>query len=357
MAVYEDKITTAAGYEEVSDYLWDLNERIKYYFMALDPEDNFDADAYQKYLQKGENVAILEETNKGLQSTIAKLSDDTHSQIQQFFDEIALRVSKGEVTAALNLESDSIQITGDRLKITGQDLSLTTAGDLIYRGEVIAESGDIGGWLIVGGDGQGYLGGTTDSRITVDAIESDEDLSFNDVDVHGNSDLSGADISLTGAIIETDKSTIFEDGVDAVNIDAHTYEVVCGAARVYNEVVANGQITCRTCYTSADGSTWSDARLKDDISELTNEDREKILKAARAVVYDRIDTGDHQVGFIAQDLIDADPDRIYGITSKKGEYCAVSYKTLIPFLVSEIQKQTKAIDELMRAYEQQGRDH
>ena len=344
MAVYESRLTDARGYEEVSDYLWDLNERIKYYFMALTPDDNFTEEAYQQYLQKGKDLLILEETKEGLQTTIASLENSTNSQLSLFSDRISLCVNKGEVSAQLNIEPDSIDIKGDRLQIIGDTLNLNTNGDLKFEGEVIAESGEIGGWYIAGGEGQKYLGGSNDSRITVDSLESEEDLSFHDVAVHGASDLSGSEISLVGAIVETDKSTIFEGGFSGVSMDCHTYPVVCGAARAYEEITAHGQITCRTCYTSADGSTWSDRRLKKDIKDLSLEESEEILSHADPYSYDRIDIEKHQVGFIAQDLILSDPDGEYGLTSERDGKYTVSYKALIPFLIKELQQQTREID-------------
>ena len=346
MAVYESRITDTADYEKVSDYMWDLNERLKFYFGALTPEDNFTLEAYQKYMQKGESVSVFERTEEGLQNIIGNFRDETYSQIQLFEDHIGLLVSTGGVTAALNVETKDINLKGDRLKINGENINLTLAGDLMFRGEVIADLGDIGGWFIAGGEDQRYIGGTKDSRITVDVLDSDEVMSFNEVRVHGPTDLSRSEISLSGAIIETDKDTIFEDGFDGYSIDCHTYMVVCGAARAYSSVNANGQITCATCYTSEDGSTWSDERLKKDIQGISEDEAERILSYADPYVYDRIDTLEHQAGFMAQDLILADPDGTYGLTSKKNGLYMVSYKALIPFLVKELQKQTREIEDI-----------
>lgn len=346
MAVYESRVTDARGFEQVSDYLFDLNERIKYYFQALTPEDNFTFEAYQSYRQNGVTVGIFEQTENGLQNTISDYSEETYSQVQLFNEHIGMLVNKGGVTAALNIESEDINIKGDRLQITGSNLNLTLDGDLLFRGEVIADLGDIGGWFIAGGEDQKYIGGTSDSKITVDSLESDEEMSFNDVNVHGPTDLSRSDIELSGAIIETDKSTIFEDGFSGWSIDCHTYMVVCGAARAYTEVNVNGQITCATCYTSADGSTWSDARLKKDIKDISLEESKKVLTAADPFIYDRIDTKEHQAGFMAQDLVMADPERMYGIWNKRNGFYQVSYKALIPFLVKELQQQTKEIEEI-----------
>lgn len=350
MSVYESRIIDAKGYEQVSDYLWDLNERIKYYFSALTPDDNFTEEAYQEYLQKGSKLSLLEETEKGYQNIISDFDEGTYTQVQTFYEEISLLVNKGEVTAALNIEADNINIKGDRLRIRGDNLKLSLDGDLEFHGEVIAELGDIGGWFIAGGEDQKYLGGTKDSLITVDTLESDYELYFNDVKVHGDTDLSNSSISLSGAAIETDKRTIFEDGFKAFVLDCNSYTVTCGAARSYGEIRANGQITCATCYTSADGSTWSDARLKKDIKDITLDESREFLEYAVPFTYERRDTGRHEAGFMAQDLIMAEKDIgiKYGVTSERNGLYTVSYKALIPFLVKELQKQTEDIEEICR---------
>lgn len=350
MAVYESKITDAKDYEQVSDYLFDLNERIKYYFMALTPEDNFTFEALTDFNAKGEKVGILEETKDGIQAVIANWEQQTSAQIQIFFNRIGLLVNTGQVTAQLNLESDNIYIQGDRLKISGENLSLTLAGDLVFRGEVIADLGDIGGWFIAGGEDQKYIGGTSNSKITTDKLDSDYEMDFNEVLVHGDTDLSNSEISISGTVIETDKSTILEDGVEAYEIDCHTYEVVAGTTRAYEEINANGQISCATCYTSADGSTWSDRRLKKDIEDLTYEEAAGILSYAQSFTYDRKDTGHHEAGFMAQDLrlCEEELDRKYGLTSERNGLYTVSYKALIPMLVKELQRQEAELDELSK---------
>lgn len=83
----------------------------------------------------------------------------------------------------------------------------------------------------------------------------------------------------------------------------------------------------------------SDETLKENIRTITNA-LEKVL-ALRGVEYDKIDSGDHQIGVIAQEVEKIIPEVVYGDSIK-----SVAYANLVGLLIEAIKEQNQRIDEL-----------
>jgi hypothetical protein len=88
-------------------------------------------------------------------------------------------------------------------------------------------------------------------------------------------------------------------------------------------------------------TTNSDEKLKDNIKTIDNA-LEKV-KNLRGVEYDRKDSGEHQIGVIAQEVEKIIPDVVYGDDIK-----SVAYGNLIGLLIEAIKEQQKEIDELKK---------
>ena len=88
----------------------------------------------------------------------------------------------------------------------------------------------------------------------------------------------------------------------------------------------------------------SDEKLKENIKTIENA-LEKVL-SLRGVEYDRIDTGDHQIGVIAQEVERIIPDVVYGDETK-----SVAYGNIVGLLIEAIKDQNKRIEELERILE------
>jgi hypothetical protein len=105
------------------------------------------------------------------------------------------------------------------------------------------------------------------------------------------------------------------------------------------------------------GTFNSDIRLKKNIFTIENA-LEKTLKL-RGVEFDRIDSGDHQLGFIAQEVELVVPDLVYeldapapgSIDEGKESMKSVAYQNLTALLVEAIKEQQTQIDELKSAIE------
>lgn len=347
----ENSIGEWKTYEEVAGYLVQLDENLRRTFAALDPEENFSPDALVKYQEKMGKVAAFELSVNGMQSVFADLQEETLSQLRLIAGEVSLKVSKGGVTSAFNMENGEIRFSGPRLRIICKNFTADpVTGQYAMTGKITAEKGEIAGWSLgKGSNGDQYIYGEKDSRIEVGSIESDKTWGFDKVEVLGDTDFRGAKIVLDGSDIDTDKTTIFQDGFTGRHIDAGPNTVTCGAARAYQEITVEGQITCKSCYTSRDGKTWSDARLKKNIREIGQKEAERLVQSLQPYSYDMIEDGRRSSGFLAQEVQPFDDG--YGLVGKKRGGYSLRYAGFIPFLVKIVQEQTETIRRLTDAAE------
>lgn len=105
---------------------------------------------------------------------------------------------------------------------------------------------------------------------------------------------------------------------------------------VNGNIVASGTVTAN-----------SDVTLKTNIKTITNA-LEKVI-SLRGVEYDKIDSGEHQIGVIAQEVEQIIPEVVY----PKGDYPdyekkSVAYANLVALLIEAIKEQNQRIDELER---------
>ena len=85
----------------------------------------------------------------------------------------------------------------------------------------------------------------------------------------------------------------------------------------------------------------SDEKLKDNIQTIENA-LDKVMNL-RGVEYDRKDSGEHQIGVIAQEVERIIPEVVYGDETK-----SVAYGNLVGLLIEAIKEQQKEIDELKK---------
>jgi len=85
----------------------------------------------------------------------------------------------------------------------------------------------------------------------------------------------------------------------------------------------------------------SDEKLKENIQTIENA-LDKVMNL-RGVEYDRKDSGEHQIGVIAQEVERIIPEVVYGDQTK-----SVAYGNLVGLLIEAIKEQQKEIDELKK---------
>lgn len=341
MAVYDQANTNVHDLKEVNDTLSSISERLRFYFKSLSIEDNFSPEMYLRYKTTEDLISAVELAAEGLVSTYDDLKTNTTSQIAVMYDGISLKVSKGDITNQLNLETDALKISGNRLEISGENITLDSNNNLTIKGEVTATAGKIAGWTI----GEKKLTGTDMSKITCDSVTTTNDIALKDIEVNGDSDFHGCEAEFQGTNLETDMSTIFLNGFTGENLDAYG-DVIAGATRSYEDMDVTGQVTCKKCVTKADGKTWSDERLKRDIHSITEEEADEFVKDLKAYRYRFKQNSEISCGFMAQDIqLTEDKMKDYGLV-RKGKNMSLSYVGIIPFLIKTIQRQTREIDEL-----------
>ena len=103
-----------------------------------------------------------------------------------------------------------------------------------------------------------------------------------------------------------------------------------GGLDVTGDITASGTVTAN-----------SDEKLKENVITIENA-LEKVL-SLRGVEYDRIDSGDHQIGVIAQEVEKVVPAVVYG-----DEIKSVAYGNLVGLLIEAIKEQQKEIEELKK---------
>lgn len=348
-AFKENGIGAWKTYKEVSDYLVQLDENLRRTFSALSPEDNFSPEALMKYREQDGKIAAFELSVNGMQSVFADLEKDTLSRLSLIAGEVSMKVSKGNVTSTFNMENGDIRFSGPRFRVLCKNfVADPVTKQYAMTGKITANAGEIAGWsFAAGSDGTQYVYGEKDSRFEVGSIESDKTWGFNQVEVLGDTDFRGAKIVLDGSDIDTDKTTIFQDGFTGRHIDAGTNTVTCGAARAYEELTVEGQITCKSCYTSRDGKTWSDARLKTDIREIGQQEADALVGRLNAYSYVMKKDGRRSSGFLAQDILPF--DNAYGLVGHKNGGYSLRYAGFLAFLVKTVQRQTKELRRLMDA--------
>lgn len=130
--------------------------------------DDFLADGEEYQSEKVNDIQTQITQLKGKTNTLKRTVDETRSmitdveenlqsEITQTAEQIELKVSKGEVSAQLSVESEQITISGNRLVVDSTNFNLNSEGDVALTGEVHAtefvadEKMSIkSGWLIDG---------------------------------------------------------------------------------------------------------------------------------------------------------------------------------------------------------------
>ena len=160
----------------------------------------------------------------------------------------------------------------------------------------------------------------------------------------GTVTLSG--LTLSGALVlsnttqSIDKDTgclILEGGIGVeknaniggmLNVTGIT--TCAGGLDVTGDIAASGTVTAQ-----------SDEKLKENV--ITIENALKKVLSLRGVEYDRIDSGDHQIGVIAQEVEKVVPAVVYG-----DEIKSVAYANLVGLLIEAIKEQQKEIEHLKK---------
>ncbi len=305
--------------------LYKLNEQLQYMFGNLDPEDNYSGEALKKYIAQGEKVTQVVIDLKEMSMTMLR---------------------KGEVVAAINMSEEQIKIMASKIQLEG---IVTANGNfkILEDGSMESVNGKFSGTV----SGSKISGGTvTGSYISGATIEGSEIG-----DINGTFYTDGEIVYLGGfqaydtrygryiATIETEANGIGDNRKYAVWAGWDGTEAAFYATET-------GDVECSEIYSSVAGESWSDERLKKDISDIPKEVAAEIVKNLRPVSYRMRKNGREGVGFVAQEVyllceklgIDLP---LYGYTPNR-EYLTIPYSNYIPLLVGAYQQQQEELKEV-----------
>lgn len=264
-------------------------------------------------LEEGTNSKFTQMANQiSLEVTRATGQEaELRSAINVVSDKIELKVSQGDVSNQLSVETGGISIKGNRFSWSSTYSSMTADGKLTassgsFTGDVVANSFKTNDGSITLANGKLKItGAEIDGTANTSSIGAST-IYTNHLEVGGNAVFnSGAD---------------FSEAINCQNIDAN-------------------RISCVSVYSSMAGETWSDKRLKHDIRDVHEKLAVEVIKGLRPVAYALNVNDAESLGFIAQEVkkMCADLGTKMPLYTKNGKYYSIPYINYIPVIVKALQ--------------------
>lgn len=358
------QLAGSADMEKIKSYLFQNNELLRYMFSNLNPEDNYSPDAYQKYLEIDGKMAEASLTAKELRVSMKNLKEETESQLKITSEQIALKVSKGEISSQLSIEPGTVTFNSNRLIINSTNFKLDAKGNATFKGivtgsEISGGSIDVG--VLYADDESVWLG---DWYVSADGsnVFSAVDDSVKFQTAAGGPFGKYAVLKLTsesGTTIVSDHhvetsllqatARVLTPAVDGYDPDdprySTFYDINLGRSWWDGDSITD---TVRELWESCDGV--SDERAKFNIESIDPEEAMTFLMSSNPVTFQYKRDGKWSAGFIAQE-IDAIMDEyelyypLVGTDHRSGLY-KVDYRTYIPLLVAAVQNLQVQINEL-----------
>lgn len=122
--------------KELTGYLYQLNEQLRYMFDNLTPEDNYSNQALTKYLEDEKRVASLKFDLDGLKVEVSDFEKNTNAKFKVTDSKIEMKVTKGTVSSEISLESGQVTISGNRLVVNSTNFKLDASGNATFSGTV-----------------------------------------------------------------------------------------------------------------------------------------------------------------------------------------------------------------------------
>ncbi len=268
-------------------------------------------------LQLKGRTAKLVKTVDEVSVTMSDLEKDTTAQIKVLSDSVNLKVSKGEVSSQISVESGGVSIKGNRFSWQSTYSSMTADGKLTatsgsFTGDVTANSFR-----------------TSDGKIT----------------------LSGGRLTITGAEINgtTNTSTIGcsvlsaqNANIDRLTVNGHSELRDVSAGDIYGD-----DIECTQIYSSRAGEWWSDRRLKHDICEIDRDEALRVTLGLKPVTFVINGADCTDMGFVAQDVAALNSKLpLYGVM-RNGYYCLpyASYTAILAGAVQAVNDKLLKLEE------------
>lgn len=352
------------------NYLFQLHDNLDYMFSNIDTE-NLDVDSLNILIEHEGNISELIHDSQGLEINFSNAKKDIESGLMQNAEEIELYVDTGKVTNSINLSTDEILVQGNRLEIDTDNIKLTADNKLIAEGTIIAKAGMIAGFEIASDASGRYLKGTSDSSIMAGCLEGVK-ASFktfrcrDTIAMNGQTwNMYGVDIKSVGlkftasfSVADMDIARFSESRDEYTAWYPLTADEKIYATRsisVGKNGDDSGRVSCLSVYSYFDGERPgdyvedeepSDRDLKRSVTEIDGKTAHDFLRKIRPVKYKLLRNDDVQLGFTAQNILEAGQDE-YGIVSKSDEgYYSVNYMRFVPIITAALQYTDEKIKEI-----------
>lgn len=360
MAVYNIQIPENASkksLEQVTAYLYRLNEQLTYMFNNITPEENYSNEAYVKYIQEGERVTNIEVSLGKVSASVQQNTKDI-SRLEITSENIKLEmVKKGEVVSAINLSKEAVKIQASKIQLEG----VVTANNyfkILENGKMQTTDGEFTGTVKASKvQGSTISGGTiTGSHISAGTIEG---CTIGDAD--GNFYTDGDIVYFGGFQAYSTKygKYIGTIGTEENGIGTNRkYAIWSGwdgtEAAFY--ATTSGDISCNEIYSEVAGESWSDERLKDQIETLDPELMYELVKNLKPVSFVMKKAGKEGVGFLAQDVYLLCQKKgyrlpLYGYTPDR-KYFTIPYQNYIAISIAAQQQTMKLMEQMEERIEE-----
>lgn len=300
--------------EDRTNYLFMLNEHLKYIFSHLD-EDNLSDEMKEKFIRNDENYAKLVRESGKLSWIIGDSTSETEMVL---------------TPEMIKIISDEVNITG---AVTFDDLK--TAGKcVINAGNITA--GSVSGDRIKGGE----ISGTTIGAVNISST------SMSGMTITGET-VSGLTIEggqITGNSLEipvSEGSSLYIVKADANSamVGDFTFDssMRSNGGKDFR-VMKNGEMWAYLVYCSNPSATLSDGRLKEDVEEIDGKKALKFVCGLSPVTYE-ID-GKQGMGFIAQEVRELcrKMELDWPVFDDTGEYMSIGYLNYVGILAAAIKE-------------------
>lgn len=272
---------------------------------------------------KGKTAVIVKQVDE-VSSTLSDLEKETTSQIKQLSDSIVLKVDKGDISNQISVETDGIDIKGNRFSWTSTYSSLSADGKLnavdgTFSGDVVANTFK-----------------TKDGKIVLEGGK----LTIIGAEIKGT-----ANTSTIGANVISCNSLDVSQNIVCQGISPSS--VYCGSSGSFGELYIrsswwDGWSVTREVQTLHNAVfSGSDRRLKDNIQDLSRSKALEFVKRFRAVSFTYLEDGSAGIGGIAQEILDLQEEigtdyPLVSIDGHTGKFY-VDYKSCIPIIIAAMQ--------------------
>ena len=272
---------------------------------------------------KGKTAVIVKQVDE-VSSTLTDLERETASQIKQLSDSIVLKVDKGDISNQISVETDGIDIKGNRFSWTSTYSSLSADGKLnavdgTFSGDVVANTFK-----------------TKDGKIVLEGGK----LTIIGAEIKGT-----ANTSTIGANVISCNSLDVSQNIVCQGISPSS--VYCGSSGSFGELYIrsswwDGWSVTREVQTLHNAVfSGSDRRLKDNIQDLSRSKALEFVKRFRAVSFTYLEDGSAGIGGIAQEILDLQEEigtdyPLVSIDGHTGKFY-VDYKSCVPIIITAMQ--------------------